>query len=334
MKYPLRAAWLIIFFLGANEVARGQSPVQAIRVGCPSISVASVGSAAAFYTGVLDFRVKDTAETSIAATFAPGASWQTTARSVELVLGSECLILAEYNSPKGRPFPEDSRANDFWFEHVAIVVSDMDSAFARLKAAHVRFVSNFPQTLPTWNKDAAGISAFYFRDPDGHYLELIHFPQGKGQAKWQRFSESIFSGIDHTAIAVSDTRRSLAFYRDALHMQVTGSSENYGTEQEHLSGIFNAHLLITSLRTESGIGIELLEYLSPSSGRPIPPDLAVWDIACWQIRMDIKKDTTSLSASHPLHDATWIKLPQREGGTHEATWIKDPDGHLLELVQQ
>jgi catechol 2,3-dioxygenase-like lactoylglutathione lyase family enzyme len=334
MKNLLRAASLIAFSLAASQVSRGQSPVQAIRVGCPSISVASVDSAVAFYTGVLDFQVKERTETSIAATLAPGASPQTTARSAELALGSECLILTEYSSPAGRPFPGDSRANDFWFEHVAIVVSDMDAAFGRIKAARVRFVSNLPQTLPTWNHGAAGISAFYFRDPDGHYLELIHFPQGKGQARWQRSSRNIFLGIDHTAIAVSDSGRSLAFYRDALGMRVTGSSENYGTEQEHLSGVFNAHLLITSLRAQSGIGIELLEYLSPSSGRPIPADIAVWDIACWQIRMDIKKDSASRSASNPLHDATWIKLPQRESGTHEATWIKDPDGHLLELVEQ
>ena len=28
---------------------------------------------------------------------------------------------------------------------------------------------------------AGGIQAMYFRDPDGHNLELIHFPVGKGE---------------------------------------------------------------------------------------------------------------------------------------------------------
>ena len=35
-----------------------------------------------------------------------------------------------------------------------------------------------PQTLPDWNKNAAGIQAFYFRDPDGHFLEVLAFPAG------------------------------------------------------------------------------------------------------------------------------------------------------------
>jgi catechol 2,3-dioxygenase-like lactoylglutathione lyase family enzyme len=334
VRHLVAAACLIIFSLGSDAVAQTESPGHVIRVGCPSISVSSIDRAITFYTGVLGFQVRNRTENSTAARLVPGATAQTTAQSAELSLGSECLIVTEYTSPKGRRFPEDSRANDFWFEHLAIVVSDMDAAYARVKGAHAQFVSNLPQTLPGWNKDAAGISAFYFRDPDGHYLELIHYPEGKGQAKWQLSSQNIFLGIDHTAIAVSDTRRSLEFYRDTLQMQVTGGSENYGTEQEHLSGVFNAHVLITSLRAESGIGIELLEYVSPVSGRSIPADLHVSDIACWQIRMYLKTENSSLSASHELQDANWITLPPDDGEIRAATWVKDPDGHLLELIKQ
>ena len=212
----------------------------------------------------------------------------------------------------------------------------MDQAYQRVQAARARFVSNTPQTLPAWNKEAAGISAFYFRDPDGHYLELIHFPKGKGQAKWQAPSSNLFLGIDHTAIAVSNTGRSVEFYRDLLHFKVTGTSENFGIEQEHLSGVFNAHVLITSLRADAGIGIELLDYESPDTGRPIPADVHVRDIACWQIPIDVVDDANSLRGAHwtrlPLsstHEAAWINV----AWIHVA-WIKDPDGHLLELIKQ
>jgi len=47
-------------------------------------------------------------------------------------------------------------------------------------------------------------------------LEVLHFPAGKGAKKWQKPSDRLFLGIDHTAIAVSDTERSLQFYRDQL----------------------------------------------------------------------------------------------------------------------
>jgi catechol 2,3-dioxygenase-like lactoylglutathione lyase family enzyme len=206
----------------------------------------------------------------------------------------------------------------------------MDEAYAKLHEAQVRFVSSVPQTLPEWNKDAAGISAFYFRDPDGHYLELIHFPPGKGQAKWQSPSTALFLGIDHTAIVVSNTAQSVEFYRDRLRFQVVGVSENYGSEQEHLSGVFNAHVLITSLRSESGIGIELLDYLAPDSGRAIPSNSQAYDIAAWQIPIELNAAQNPAEVTD-LH-LRWVKLPPNPTGCRKASWTSDPDGHRLELL--
>jgi hypothetical protein len=40
--------------------------------------------------------------------------------------------LHEYLAPKGRPIPADSRSNDVWFQHIAIIVSDMDKAYKLL----------------------------------------------------------------------------------------------------------------------------------------------------------------------------------------------------------
>ena len=79
--------------------------------------------------------------------------------------------------------------------------------------------------------NAGGIRAFYFKDPDGHPLEILWFPEGKGDPKWQQPSDRLFLGIDHTAIVVSDTAQSLRCYRDTLGLRVAGESENYGPEQ-------------------------------------------------------------------------------------------------------
>src|SRR5207237_8860382 len=164
----------------------------------------------------------------------------------------------EYLAPRGRTIPEDARSNDRSFQHAALVVSDMDAAYARRRAAKVEHASSSPQRLPDWNANAGGIRAFYFKDPDRHVLEVLQFPRGKGDARWHR-SDALFLGIDHTAIVVGDTETSLRFYRDALGMRVAGASENWGTEQEHLNAVFGAHLRITTLRAPSGPGIELLE---------------------------------------------------------------------------
>lgn len=312
-------------FLHAEE-SRGAS-----HVGCPDITVTSLDREISFYTTVLEFKLVETEDRSKLDRQMPDMAGETKTRTAHLSLGEECLDLTEYIFPKGgAPFPEDSQGNDRWFEHIAIAVSDMPKAYGRLREARVRFVSNVPQTLPSWNKDAAGIAAFYFRDPDGHYLELIHFPPGKGQVKWQSLSNTLFLGIDHTAIAVLNTSESLAFYRDRLGFRVAGGSENYGSEQEHLSGVFNAHVLITSLRAESGIGIELLEYLAPVSGRPIPSNMHANDIASWRIPIELNGIANSTDRKE-LH-LRWVRLPLVPAGYRKASWTKDPDGHRLELL--
>src|SRR5436190_8948073 len=106
-------------------------------------------------------------------------------RIVRMQLGDEHIDLIEYRAPRGRPIPVDSRSNDLWFQHIAIVVRDMDQAFAKLRELKVQFVSTAPQTLPASIPAAAGIKAFYFRDPDQHNLEIIYFPLDKGDPRWQ-----------------------------------------------------------------------------------------------------------------------------------------------------
>jgi catechol 2,3-dioxygenase-like lactoylglutathione lyase family enzyme len=251
--------------------------------------------------------------------------WTADGRVIRMQLGEEQIELTQYDA-KGRPFPSDSRGNDHWFQHVAIVVSDMQKAYAVLRQNRVRHASSAPQRLPDWNKNAAGIEAFYFRDPDGHYLELIYFPPGKGDPKWQRPSDKLFLGIDHTAIVVADTDRSLHFYRDLLGMHIAGESENYGAEQEHLNGGFGAHLRITSLRAEEGPGIELLEYLSPSDGREIPVDLHANDIAHWETRVQFDGGAAAAQEAANVSFGSRTSLGQPDGFL-----AYDPDRHVIVL---
>ncbi|MCS6329566.1 MAG: VOC family protein, partial [Nitrospira sp.] len=109
------------------------------------------------------------------------------ARVVRLQLGEQELVLTEFLSPPDlRPIPMPSYSHDLWFQHCAIVVRDMEAAWAQLRKHHVRQVSPRPQTIPRSNVAAAGIKAMKFRDPDGHNLELLWFPDGKGHPRWQR----------------------------------------------------------------------------------------------------------------------------------------------------
>jgi catechol 2,3-dioxygenase-like lactoylglutathione lyase family enzyme len=301
------------------------------------LTVADMDRSVAFYTRVLSFEKLSDVEGAGPEYEALTGVFGCRLRIVRLRLGEEQLELTEFVAPRGRPAPADARSNDHWFQHVAIVVRDMSAAYARLRAARVEHASTGPQRLPDWNPNAGGIEAFYFKDPDGHPLELIHFPAGKGDPRWQRPTDALFLGIDHTAIVVADTDASLRFYRDTLGLRVAGESENYGTEQEHLSNVLGARLRITGLRAAKGPGIEFLEYLAPRDGRPYPADERANDLVHWQTRVTTASTASALAtvraARARLVSPGEVALPKTAVGFGHALTLRDADGHVVQVVE-
>jgi catechol 2,3-dioxygenase-like lactoylglutathione lyase family enzyme len=159
-------------------------------------------------------------------------------RVATLQLGNESIELQEYLPPGGNPIPVDSRANGAWFQHFAVVVSDMERAYEHLQRIPFQAISGAPQTIPASNSAAAGVKAFKFKDPDGHPLELLYLPADKGRAKWHRHDGRLFLGVDHSAITVTSTEKSAAFYRDLLGLSIAGGSLNSGSTQEQLDNAF------------------------------------------------------------------------------------------------
>lgn len=275
------------------------------------LTVSDADRSIAFFTSVLDFELVSDEEVTGDEFDRQTGVFGVRLRVVKLKLGTEAVELTEFLSPRGREYPADTRSTDRWFQHAAVVVRDIDEAYRRLRKHKVLHVSPAVQTLPEWNKAAAGIRAFYFKDPDGHPLELIQFPSGKGDPRWQKPTDRLFLGIDHTAVVVADTDASVAFYRDRLGMKVTGGSENYGPEQERLNAVFGARLRITTLRAESGPGVELLEYLAPHDGREAPTDLRANDQA---------HTRTLLSSAVPKADRSFRTTPALDPDRHPLRW--------------
>ncbi len=221
---------------------------------------------------------------------------------------------------------------------MAIIVSDMDRAYGVLRQNGAQQISAYPQTLPDWNPSAAGIKAFYFKDPDGHPLEVLQFPPGKGDPKWQKSDGRLFLGIDHTAIAVSNTDASQAFYGMLLGMRIAGESDNYGFEQEHLNNVFGAHLRITSLRSLSGMGVEFLEYITPRDGRPAPLSASPTDIDHHETVI-VVDDLAGLNAQMQAENYSSLSVKQIANSgllwnASQAELVRDPDGHFLLLLQR
>jgi catechol 2,3-dioxygenase-like lactoylglutathione lyase family enzyme len=328
-------AVVLAALLSAATAAAAGVEVRAVE--SVGITVGDMERSLRFFTEVLGFEKVSDAEVAGADYERLQGVFGIRMRVVGLRLGEELLELTEYLAPKGRPVPLDSRGNDRWFQHVAIVVRDMDQAYRRLRQHGVGHASTGPQRLPDWNPNAGGIEAFYFRDPDGHYLELIHFPPGKGDPRWQRPADRLFLGIDHTAIVVEDTETSLRFYRDVLDLRVAGESENYGEEQERLNNVFGARLRITALRAPAGPGIELLEYLAPAGGRPYPADSQANDLWHWQTRLRTSEAEAAaravLAAGLPWVSPGAVRLGQATLGFRAGALVRDPDGHAILLTE-
>jgi catechol 2,3-dioxygenase-like lactoylglutathione lyase family enzyme len=342
-KIPFRglgflAAIIFIFFLCLLAFdSTAQSARAVVR---PTITVSDLDRVLPFYTKTLPFElvgIQNVPAQTVENLFGlktPGAS----ARIATLKLGTETLDLLDFVNPEtGQPIPADSRSNDRWFQHVAIVVSDIDKAYQQLRQQKVGHISSSPQRLPAYLPNAAGVKAFYFRDPDGHALELISFPPGKGNPKWQQAEGKLFLGIDHTAIASADTDTSLAFYRDVLGLKIGGMSENYGTEQEHLNQVFGAHLLITGLTTGTGPGVELLQYLSPPGGRPYPENSHPNDLWHWLTVLTVSglDELERILRQKNYRILTPGTVPIQYPGisAKRGLLVRDPDGHAMLLCE-
>ena len=337
------ALWFLVLLAVATPVvvaqpAGGPDPEagRAREVGAIGLTVSDVERSVTFYSDILGFeRTSDTEVAGPAYEQLTGLAGLR-ARVVSMRLGAERIELTEFHAPRGRAAPADSRSNDAWFQHVAIITSDIEQGYLWLRRHDVQQVSPAPQRLPDWNPKAGGIKAFYFRDPDGHPLEILEFPTDKGEARWHRPSDRIFLGIDHTAIVVTDTEASLRFYRDILGLRVAGESLNWGPEQARLNDVVGARLRITTVRAATGPGVELLEYLSPRTGRPAPADPAVNDLVHWH---------TTVSLADPAAAATRLRtgravfvspgvveLPDRALGFGAGFLARDPDGHALRVA--
>ena len=321
-------SWLILSALLLSVIAFSQ----VTKVESIGITVKDMDRSLKFYTEVLGFKKVSDDEYN-------GMSWEKlqgvfglNMRVVKLQLGDEFIELTDYLTTGGRSIPEDAKSNDLFFQHVAIVVSDMEKAYRHVKKFNVEHVSTAPQTLPKSIPAAEGIKAFYFHDPDNHNLELIYFPKGKGLNKWQISNGKIFLGIDHTAIGVSSTDQSHHFYMNLLGIERKGDSWNKGTEQEHLNNVEGALLHITGYRTATGPGIEFLQYILPGPGRPYPADSRADDIWHWQTTLivdDAEKLFAKLKAAGVKFISKELVHHQPDNRHSKSFLIRDPDGHAM-----
>jgi catechol 2,3-dioxygenase-like lactoylglutathione lyase family enzyme len=310
------------------------------RIGSISFTTADADRLGAFYRQAFGFEAMEVEHhrgTSFARlTGVEGAQ----ARALPLRLGQETIELLAF-TPHGAPYPRDIGCDDPRFQHIAIVVSDMETAYSRLCACKgwTAITRPAPQQLPA---SSGGVTAFKFRDPEGHPLELLAFPPANVPPCWrdapQRDGPCL--GIDHSAIVVADTAPSVAFYQQLLGFSVAGGSLNRGQKQEQLDAVQQldavpgvvVEVTALDLGADNPPHLELLCYRSVGLPRGVPAALSSNDIAATRLTLEVD-DLPSLE-----HRLAAARVRFISAGTvalrdnRPALLIRDPDGHALLLL--
>ena len=259
----------------------GSPRVRSLCLGGLRRSVADLRNSIEFYCGALGFRLIDC------------AGPQALPTGARLALGGEYIDLVEVEAAAIAP---PAAPNEPRFQHAALVTADMDAAWRRLCRFRPAAISEggAPQRLPA---SAGSVTAFKFRDPDGHPLELLMFPEGRATRP----------GIDHFALVVADVERSIAFFA-ALGFRVTARQINRGVEQEQLDGLAGPVVEVVALAANDADTphLELLGYQQPQLVARTP----------WHGREGgVRPDAIWLGSGH---------RDDRDQGT-----VVDPDGHVF-----
>lgn len=206
-------------------------------------------------------------------------------------LGKAAVELDCY-AQSGRAYPNGADAASICFQHLALVTDDAETAWSRALSAGAPLISDAgPVTLP---RSSGGVTAVKFRDPEGHPLELLSFPN----ALEKGWGGSGMLGIDHSAIVVSDRAASEAFYT-AHGLSCGDATLNQGSEQAALDGLESPVAdVVPMMPAAAPPHVELLHYHRRSGASSEP--VAVNDVAATRI--------------------VWHHGPP--------ALLRDPDGHL------
>ena len=296
-----------------------------LRVG---LNVSDLDRSSAFYHDALGFSTVDRLSYQRVDGYSIAGSG-VRVRTERVMLGREEIELRQFD-PAGTPYPEDSTASDLWFQHCAIVAPNMAAAYQRLERYRpVPITQGGPQRLPLV---AGSVVAYKFRDPDGHPLELIHFPLGSGDARWQAKSTTPTMGIDHSALSVGDAARSIAFYR-ALGLSMRARQTNTGLAQNRLDGLADVSVDVIAMspaETDTP-HVELLSYNKPR-GRAAALSAACSDIAASSLIFEVADLAALIQelASGGISPALIVD----DGPGVASAQLRDPDGHLIIFLQQ
>jgi len=139
--------------------------------------------------------------------------------------------------------------------------------------------------------------------------------------------------LDHIAVTVADTERSLRFYRDLLGLVQVEQHPLEGEKIQTALGLHGARARSTRLATAGtpSILIDLMEFYAPATERCIPPTGAVGSTH-FCLAVDglaaAYEDLKSKGVEFVSEPVTF----ELTDGSVTVVFTHDPDGNVVELV--
>ena len=149
---------------------------------------------------------------------------------------------------------------------------------------------------------------------------------------------TLVTGFFHGGIAVSDMDRSLAFYRDALglevHFDVVLDAVDYVREVLGLA-MRDARVVYLRVPGNEGVFVELIEYRG-TDGRAIVP--RAWDPGtghlCFHVADAAALHARVVAMGFRSRSSGVATIPVGPNAGGRAAYLLDPDGYHIELFQR
>lgn len=142
-------------------------------------------------------------------------------------------------------------------------------------------------------------------------------------------------GLDHIAVTVSDTQRSLDFYCGLLGLTQVEQHQLAAEDVKKANAIDNARGQSTRLAAPEtpGILIDLLEFFElPKESAAVAPGVVGATHFALSVE-NLQETYEALKANGVKFDAEPVTFPL-ETGAVTVVFLSDPDGNSIELVDQ
>jgi catechol 2,3-dioxygenase-like lactoylglutathione lyase family enzyme len=139
--------------------------------------------------------------------------------------------------------------------------------------------------------------------------------------------------VRHVGITITDIEKSLLFYKDLLGFKVVREMDEKGQHIDNFSGLKNIDVRTIKLAGSDGSMIELLYYRSHKKTNDENINKDITQIGCSHFALTVQ-DLPSLYKK-AKDEVVFMCEPQYSpDGKVRLTFCKDPDGTLIELVEE